>query len=383
MRWLILTIALVVAVPAARADRVTGRREVAEALARRDVATIQSRAIYPLQLRHLWFDTDACKKFSGDSTEVAADQIAELVGCLGDLGVQPIDNQPFVAATYGPGALLAVMTTPDGKELVALASIVAKDGAPIIHPDVFAQHIAQPQREVAPDATTKKIIEGAPGFHAEAQVMVCSDATGIRAKSDAAAKAVIVAPKGNAVSSPIKAPAAYGELIDKALAAWKLAPFVAHGKPVRACGAVTLGYPANLLLTPELPSGNPFTPSTGAPPPPPPPPAPPNTVSPTVLEGIRISGEKNILPDDATKDEILRSKKTRVIGAFKLCVDATGKVDDVKLIKSTGYGAYDRKLEAGMWTWVYKPYLVNGKAVKVCTAVTFIYGQALPPLPKP
>ena len=25
--------------------------------------------------------------------------------------------------------------------------------------------------------------------------------------------------------------------------------------------------------------------------------------------------------------------------------------------------------------WRYKPYLVNGKAVPVCTAVTFIYSQ--------
>jgi hypothetical protein len=28
-----------------------------------------------------------------------------------------------------------------------------------------------------------------------------------------------------------------------------------------------------------------------------------------------------------------------------------------------------------MRNWRYKPYLVNGKAVPVCTAVTFIYSQ--------
>ena len=112
------------------------------------------------------------------------------------------------------------------------------------------------------------------------------------------------------------------------------------------------------------------------PPPPPPPPAPPQNVPPTLLEGSRVSGEPKISPDDVTKTEISRSGKDRVIGSFKLCLTATGSISNVTMLKSTGFGSYDSKIQNKMRSeWRYKPYMVNGKAVPVCTAVTFIYSQ--------
>jgi protein TonB len=112
------------------------------------------------------------------------------------------------------------------------------------------------------------------------------------------------------------------------------------------------------------------------PPPPPPPPAPPQNVPPTLLEGSRIAGEKMIVPDDVTKTEIQRSGKDRLIGSFKLCLTNTGTIASVTQLKSTGFPAYDNKILTKMRNeWRYKPYLVNGKAVPVCTAVTFIYSQ--------
>jgi protein TonB len=112
------------------------------------------------------------------------------------------------------------------------------------------------------------------------------------------------------------------------------------------------------------------------PPPPPPPPAPPQNVPPTLLEGSRISGEKDIKPDDVTKTEIGRSGKDRTIGSYKLCLTNTGAIASVAQLKSTGFPAYDNKIMTKMRNeWRYKPYMVNGKAVPVCTAVTFIYSQ--------
>ena len=112
------------------------------------------------------------------------------------------------------------------------------------------------------------------------------------------------------------------------------------------------------------------------PPPPPPPPAPPQNVPPTLLEGSRISGEKMIVPDDVTKTEIQRSGKDKLIGSFKLCINVGGEVTSVNMLKSTGFGAYDSKIQQKMrGEWKYRPYAVNGKAVPVCTAVTFIYSQ--------
>jgi protein TonB len=112
------------------------------------------------------------------------------------------------------------------------------------------------------------------------------------------------------------------------------------------------------------------------PPPPPPPPAAPQNVPPTLLEGSRIAGEKQIVPDDVTKTEIMRSGKTKIIASFKLCLDAGGTVTSVKMLKSSGFPAYDSKIQNKMrGEWKYKPYAVNGRAVPVCTAVTFIYSQ--------
>jgi protein TonB len=112
------------------------------------------------------------------------------------------------------------------------------------------------------------------------------------------------------------------------------------------------------------------------PPPPPPPPAAPQNVPPTLLEGSRIAGEKQIIPDDVTKTEIQRSGKDKIIGSFKLCINAVGEVTSVNMLKSTTFPAYDQKIQGKMrGEWKYRPYAVNGKAVPVCTAVTFIYSQ--------
>jgi protein TonB len=114
---------------------------------------------------------------------------------------------------------------------------------------------------------------------------------------------------------------------------------------------------------------------TPPPPPPPPPPAPPQNVPPTMLEGQRIAGNKMIVPNDVTKTEIQRSGKDKVVGSYKLCITVDGNIASINQLKSTGFGAYDAKIQAEMRAWRYRPYMVNGKAVPVCTAVTFIYTQ--------
>jgi len=98
-------------------------------------------------------------------------------------------------------------------------------------------------------------------------------------------------------------------------------------------------------------------------------------VPPTLLEGQRISGDKNIVPDDVTKTEIQRSGKEKLVGSYKLCLNADGEIATINQLKSTGFSAYDSKIQREMRTWRYRPYMVNGKAVPVCTAVTFIYSQ--------
>jgi len=80
-----------------------------------------------------------------------------------------------------------------------------------------------------------------------------------------------------------------------------------------------------------------------------------------------------IEPDDATKKQIQRDGKARVIGSYKLCISDAGTVAAISPLKGTGYPAYDQKIVREMHGWAYQPFQVNGKATPVCTAVTFLY----------
>ena len=63
------------------------------------------------------------------------------------------------------------------------------------------------------------------------------------------------------------------------------------------------------------------------PPPPPPPPAPPQIVAADDARGLSHRGRRRtIVPDDVTKTEIQRSGKDRVVGSYKLCLNATGDI---------------------------------------------------------
>jgi hypothetical protein len=134
-------------------------------------------------------------------------------------------------------------------------------------------------------------------------------------------------------------------------------------------------------------------PATGSPPPPPapapqpvaapatkegtgaPPPPPLRNVAPGALEQLRIAGSKLIVPDDPTKTAIQAAGSRRVIGSFKLCVSTDGATD-VSILKSTGIPAYDQTIMSQIrGEWRYRPFVLDGQAVPVCSAVTFIYSQ--------
>ncbi len=117
----------------------------------------------------------------------------------------------------------------------------------------------------------------------------------------------------------------------------------------------------------------------GPPPPPPPPPkveaAEPKIVPQVALEQQRLSGNKHITPTDEVKLQIKREAKTRVVTSVKMCLSTGGNVTRLRILKSSGYPSYDRKIKAEMRQWKYSPFKVNGRAVPVCTSVTFIYNQ--------
>ena len=111
------------------------------------------------------------------------------------------------------------------------------------------------------------------------------------------------------------------------------------------------------------------------PPPPPPPPPPPRVVPPKAIDAQRIAGNKNIMPDEGTKMQIQRDGNSRIVVSVKLCISKTGTVTKTRVVKSSGYKAYDNKIKNAMRQWRYAPFKIDGKASPVCSSVMFVYVQ--------
>jgi TonB family protein len=102
-------------------------------------------------------------------------------------------------------------------------------------------------------------------------------------------------------------------------------------------------------------------------------PPPQQMIAPTVLKGMRISGETQIQPNDALKSQLLHEGASKLVAMFKVCVDTQGNVNATSQLRSTGYAAYDQELLGAVRAWRYRPYSVGGAAVPVCGIVTFNY----------
>ncbi|HSN26214.1 MAG TPA: energy transducer TonB, partial [Kofleriaceae bacterium] len=90
---------------------------------------------------------------------------------------------------------------------------------------------------------------------------------------------------------------------------------------------------------------------------------------------VRIAGEKLITPDDEDKMRIQNAGIRRLVGAFKVCIDPSGRVEDVQVLRPTGLATYDQRIITEIRHWQYQPYLDDGEPKAVCTAATFIYSQ--------
>ena len=99
---------------------------------------------------------------------------------------------------------------------------------------------------------------------------------------------------------------------------------------------------------------------------------PPKVVPSAALEAQRVRGTTQILPDPEDAAALQQGGK-RAVAVYKLCLDETGAVSQVRLLKSSGRPAYDQKIERAMRDWAYRPFLVNNVASPVCTAITFVY----------
>jgi protein TonB len=101
--------------------------------------------------------------------------------------------------------------------------------------------------------------------------------------------------------------------------------------------------------------------------------AKPAVVAPAMLQALRISGETQLHPGAVTQNQMARDGKSRAEGIINLCVATSGAVASATLRSSTGYAEYDQRLLEAVRDWRYRPYLVNGAPVPVCSVVRFVY----------
>jgi len=98
-----------------------------------------------------------------------------------------------------------------------------------------------------------------------------------------------------------------------------------------------------------------------------------NVLPPTVFQGLRISGETQIQAPNVVKTQMMRDRKDRVLGTLKVCIATDGGISSVSVAASTTYPEYDARLVAAARGWRYRAYLVNGRPMPACSAVTFVY----------
>jgi TonB family protein len=113
-----------------------------------------------------------------------------------------------------------------------------------------------------------------------------------------------------------------------------------------------------------------------------PPELPPKVIPLAVLETLRTGGTREIVPDQPEQTAIAKLGRNVVV-VHKLCIDATGKLDQVRLLKSTGYPAYDQKVKRELEAWTFQPYKFEGEPTAACTAVTLLYRASQPTAPAP
>ena len=364
---------------------------LADAMRSHDAKAVAKLLHKNVLVRGMWFPDAGCTRQFGKEQTITKAKHAAFAQCLAKLTLQP-STRKFARAgsqvlTYAPGMELELGFDDGQLYYVGYLHDTAQRTIPTLTVQAFESLRKTGNTNV--DKLVAAKLDGEVskrGYQVAAWLDVCLDAKGT-------VKATVT----EATTPEI------GAVFLAATSDWTFDAFVSGKTAMPVCSQSLLTYPAakapkiELLPQWEVPSvwivdgegveggevggviGDEWTPGIGfgnaPPPPPPPPPAPPQNVPPTLLEVNRTSGSKLVAPDAKTVAEIEKAGKDKVIGSFKLCVKETGTVWSVSQLKSTGFAAYDQKIEREMRTWTYKPYQINGKAAPVCTAVTFIYSK--------
>lgn len=381
MRAAFALVGLLCATTVARADDETDRAaaELAAAIRVRDAGAIARHLTAPLHVAGMYFPDAACSNRFGRAGEVRASELPAFAKCMAGVKLQVTTRHSAMedgaVLTIDPG--VEVELAFDGARVRWIGYLTQNgvgDGVPTLTAQAFEglRKTGTTNLDAAVRGKLDPLAERAHG-PVMAWLKVCLDARG----------------GVTTVTAPWSSQPGAGDAFIAAVADWTFRPFAPRGAATPACSLSLLTYPADKAPAVEV-----LPLAAGVPgksqddfelelkdlddtdllqPSPPPPPPPPQTIAPSQLESLRIQGNKVIAPDAATTRQMQRDGKSKIVASFKLCVSENGLPTRVSQLKSSGYPAYDQKIEREMRTWGYRPYVVNGKQTAVCTAVTFIY----------
>lgn len=285
----------------------------------------------------------ACRAFATPQ-QVAAGQLPQLAACLQALHMAPshrvaaLDDEAVLEASGGyelearfaGGALVWIGFEPTGGGIpggatltpAALERLRASPAAPMT--------AASDKREVA-------ILE------------VCLDPDG---------KAAVVLRAASSVKAGVS-------MLEQARA-WTFKPFAVGGEPTPACAIVgQQTRPSDKPDDDDLANAVPVLPPQSL---------RSEVFVPDSALGPRVAGLTQIVPDDATKTDIAK-KGMQATAVLAFCVDDTGKVGRIGLVRPSGFPRYDAMLTAGISGWKYAPYREDGASARPCALVTFHYNQ--------
>ena len=95
-----------------------------------------------------------------------------------------------------------------------------------------------------------------------------------------------------------------------------------------------------------------------------------------------IAGEREPHLSDDAKRQFLKRGQPRPVLMVKLCLDAEGSPSEINLVKGSGVAAADASVLAAVGGWRFEPYVKDGEAVGLCTAIMFRYNISGPPPPR-
>lgn len=324
-----------------------------------DAASIRKLMRGEVTYAGMWFDDPECVRQFPAAAKIEGARLDAFASCLAGLHLQASKRHDYfvdvAVLSYAPGIEIEALVEndADGPRLGWIGYSGRHDlgdALPTITGEALeALRVAGDRNGPVDPAAMSELYElqGERKSYAQAWLKVCIDAEGTVTSVHAREATSLGA----------------SHAFTAAARTWHFRPFVVgnHGLPV--CSLARLTYPPDQAASIEtLP-----VPSTSA--------DELVVVPPQAMEAHRIFGEKLIKPDEDVAKAIQQHGVAQLVGVFKLCIDETGHVTDVTMLRSTRARAYDAKIMRTMKTWVYSPFLNEGRAAPVCTAVTFIYTQ--------